>query len=100
MENNQNTQQCFIITRQGMFMYGSRAGLSLEDFLKKLQLSEEDFHQKSNGYVLTRKQYTAMLYKAGVLKIMSELTDEEQGVLGKVATTDLIQELERRTRRG
>ncbi|EQC48327.1 hypothetical protein M899_1484 [Bacteriovorax sp. BSW11_IV] len=40
-----------------------------------------------------------MLYKAGVLNTLSELSDNEHEILTKVPTTELIQELERRTRK-
>lgn len=98
MENT-TTQQCFIVTKPSFFTYSSRAGLDPNDLMALLKFSEEDFHPKSNGYILSRKQYTAMLYKAGVLNTLSELSDNEHEILTKVPTTELIQELERRTRK-
>lgn len=97
MENT--NQQCFIVTKPSFFTYAARASVEPSDLMNLLKFNEEDFHQKSNGYILNRKQFTALLYKAGVLNSLSELTDREHDLLQKVPTTELIQELERRTRK-
>ena len=50
------------------------------------------------GYLLSRKQHMAMLYKAGIKRSEMVLTENEEEVLNKIDTTTLIQELEKRTR--
>lgn len=97
MENT--NQQCFIVTKPSFFTYAARAAIEPSDFMNLLKFNEDDFHTKSGGYILSRKQFTAMLYKAGVLNSLSDLSDREHDLLQKVPTTELIQELERRTRK-
>ena len=51
------------------------------------------------GYLLSRQQYAALLYKCGVKKVELVATEMEEELLGKVDTSLLIEELESRTRK-
>ena len=79
-------------------MYSSRAGLNPNEFMEKLQITHESMDNRLGGYLLSRKQHMAMLYKAGIKRSEMVLTENEEEVLNKIDTTTLIQELEKRTR--
>lgn len=79
-------------------MYASRAGLNPNEFMEKLQIGHDSMDTGLGGYLLSRKQHLAMLYKAGIKKSEQNLSESEEDVLNKIDTATLIQELERRTR--
>ena len=88
----------YLVPQPILFMYSSRAGLNPNEFMEKLQITHESMDSRLGGYLLSRKQHMAMLYKAGIKKSEMVLTESEEEVLNKIDTATLIQELEKRTR--
>ena len=68
------------------------------EFMDKLQIQHSDLDQQRGGYIISRKQHMAMLYKAGIKKSDQELSETEEDFLNRMDTSTLIQEIERRTR--
>lgn len=91
-------QQLYLVPQPILFMYASRADMNPNDFMAKIRLEHSDLDEKRGGYILTRKQHAAMLYKAGIKKSDQVLTENEEEVLNKINTSTLIEELEKRTR--
>lgn len=91
-------EQLYLVPQPILFMYASRAGMNPNDFMEKLQLKHDDLDQNRGGYIISRKQHMAMLYKAGIKKSDQELSESEEDFLNKIDTSTLIEELERRTR--
>tara|TARA_Y100000385_G_C13008565_1_gene600605 strand:- start:1000 stop:1296 length:297 start_codon:yes stop_codon:yes gene_type:complete len=96
--NQPQIEQIYLVPQPLLFMYASRADMNPNDFLAKLQLQHSDLDEKRGGYILTRKQHAAMLYKAGIKKSDQVLSESEEEVLNKINTSTLIEELEKRTR--
>jgi hypothetical protein len=88
----------YLVPQPILFTYASRAGLNPNEFMEKLQVTHESMDSRLGGYLLSRKQHLAMLYKAGIKKSEQDLSVSEEEVLNKIDTANLIQELERRTR--
>jgi type II secretory pathway component PulC len=91
-------EQMYLVPQPILFMYASRAGLNPNEFMQKLQVTHQSLDTRLGGYLLSRQQHLAMLYKAGIKKSEMVLSENEETVLGKIDTATLIQELERRTR--
>ena len=97
--NQGGVKKCYIVPQATFFMYSSRAGLNPNEMLKILRLDHSDLYEKMGGYLLSREQYAALLYKCGVKKVELVSSEMEEELLGKVDTSLLIEELESRTRR-
>lgn len=91
-------EQIYLVPQPILFMYASRADMNPNDFMAKLRLEHSDLDEKRGGYLLSRKQHAAMLYKAGIKKSEQVLSETEEMVLEKIDTATLIEELEKRTR--
>jgi hypothetical protein len=91
-------EQLYLVPQPILFMYASRASMNPNEFMDKLQIKHDDMDANRGGYIISRKQHMAMLYKAGVKKSDQELTETEEDFLNKIETSTLIEELERRTR--
>lgn len=91
-------EQLYLVPQPILFMYASRADLNPNEFMEKLQIKHSDLDQSRGGYIISRKQHMAMLYKAGIKKSDQELSESEEDFLNKIDTSTLIEELERRTR--
>ncbi len=96
--NRPQIEQIYLVPQPILFMYASRARMNPNDFMAKLQLEHESMDTRLGGYLLTRKQHMAMLYKAGIKKSEQLLDIKEEEFLNKIDTATLIEELERRTR--
>ncbi|WP_127717752.1 hypothetical protein [Halobacteriovorax sp. HLS] len=91
-------KEYFVLPQAMFFMYSSRAGMDPNDMLTKLQMTHEDLYPKLGGYALERKQYMSLLYKAGNRKSEVYLEKDKEDLLRSIETSELIAELERRTR--
>jgi hypothetical protein len=91
-------EQLYLVPQPILFMYASRAEMNPNDFMAKLQIEHSSLHESLGGYILSRKQHAAMLYKAGLNKSEELLSEADTEMLSKIDTATLIQELERRTR--
>lgn len=95
---NDQIKEYFILPQAQFFMYSSRAGLNPNEMLQKLQMTHDDLYSKLGGYALERKQYMSLLYKAGIRKTESYLEKDKEDLLKSIDTSELIAELESRTR--
>ena len=91
-------EQMYLVPQPILFMYASRAEMNPNDFMAKLQIEHDSLDTNRGGYILTRKQHAAMLYKAGLNKSELLLSEADSELLSKIDTATLIQELEKRTR--
>jgi hypothetical protein len=91
-------EQLYLVPQPILFMYASRAEMNPNDFMAKLQVEHASLHYELGGYIISRKQHAAMLYKAGLKKSEMVLSENEEDLLNKIDTATLIAELERRTR--
>lgn len=91
-------EQLYLVPQPILFMYASRAEMNPNDFMEKLQVPHGAMDTNLGGYILSRKQHAAMLYKAGLNKSDVLLSEADTELLSKIDTATLIQELERRTR--
>lgn len=91
-------EQLYLVPQPILFMYASRADMNPNEFMDKLQIQHSDLDQQRGGYIISRKQHMAMLYKAGIKKSDQELSETEEDFLNRMDTSTLIQEIERRTR--
>lgn len=66
--------------------------------LEKLKMDHDDLYPKLGGYALDRKQYFSLLYLAGIRKTNSYLERDKAELLKDIDTSELIAELEARTR--
>lgn len=95
---NNEIKEIFIVPQATLFMYSSRAGLNPNELIEKLRMTHDDLYQQLGGYALDRKQYFALLYLAGVRKTNSYLAKDKEELLKSIDTSELIAELEERTR--
>lgn len=97
--NQGGVTKYYVVPQATFFMYSSRAGLNPNEMLTTLKMEHGDLNDKLGGYLLSRQQYAALLYKCGVKKVELVATEMEEELLGKVDTSLLIEELESRTRK-
>ncbi len=95
---NNEIKEIFIVPQSTLFMYSSRAGLNPNDLIVKLKMTHEDLYPKLGGYALDRKQYFSLLYLAGIRKTNNYLEKDKADLLKGIDTSELISELEERTR--
>ncbi len=95
---NELTKEYFVMAQAQFFMYSSRAGLNPNEMLEKLRMTHDDLYEELGGYALERKQYKALLYKAGIRKTETYLEKDKEDLLKSIDTSELIAELESRTR--
>jgi hypothetical protein len=91
-------EQLYLVPQPILFMYASRADMNPNEFMEKLQIKHSDLDQNRGGYIISRKQHSAMLYKAGIKKSEQLLSETQEDFLNRLDTSVLIEELERRTR--
>ena len=58
-------KEYFVLPQAMFFMYSSRAGINPNEMLEALGMTHDDLYNELGGYALERKQYMALLYKAG-----------------------------------
>ena len=95
---NNEIKEIFIVPQAKLFMYSSRAGINPNELIEKLKMTHEDLYPKLGGYALDRKQYYSLLYLAGVRKSENYLEKDKAELLKAIDTSELIAELEERTR--
>lgn len=95
---NNELKEYFVMPQAMFFMYSSRAGINPNEMLELLGMDHETLYPKLGGYALERKQYMALLYKAGKRKIETYLEKDKEDLLRSIDTSELIAELEHRTR--
>jgi hypothetical protein len=95
---NEQIKEYFVLPQSLFFTYSSRAGINPNEMLEKLHMTHEDLYPQLGGYALERKQYMSLLYKAGIRKIESYLEKDKEDLLKSIDTSELIGELENRTR--
>ena len=91
-------EQLYLVPQPILFMYASRSEMNPNDFMEKLHIEHNSLNSDLGGYIISRKQHAAMLYKAGLKKSELLLSEHEEDLLNKIDTATLITELERRTR--
>lgn len=92
-------KEYFVMPQAMFFMYSSRAGINPNEMLEKLGMTHDDLFNELGGYALERKKYMALLYKAGNRKTETFLDKDKEDLLRSIDTSELITELERRTRK-
>jgi len=95
---NDQIKEYFVLSQALFFTYSSRAGINPNDMLEKLRMTHDDLYPALGGYALERKQYKSLLYKAGIRKTESYLEKDKEDLLKSIDTSELIAELESRTR--
>ena len=91
-------EQLYLVPQPILFMYASRADMNPNEFMDRLKIKHSDLDNNRGGYIISRKQHMAMLYKAGVKKSDQYLSESEEEFLARIDTATLIEELEKRTR--
>ncbi|GEM_PF-6635447 len=95
---NNEIKEIFIVPQPKLFMYSSRAGLNPNELIEKLKMTHDDLYEALGGYALDRKQYQSLLYLAGIKKTKNYLEKDKEELLKSIDTSELIAELEERTR--
>lgn len=95
---NSEIKEIYIVPQAKLFMYASRASMNPNDLIEKIKMTHDDLYPKLGGYALDRKQYFSLLYLAGVKKTKSYLEKDKAELLKDIETSELIAELEKRTR--
>jgi len=91
-------ENCYLVPMAKLFMWASRASLNPNDLLEQIRVNKEDFLEHKKSYLLSRQQYAALMYKAGVKKHEVVLDMKEDEFLKSIPTSLIIEELETRTR--
>jgi hypothetical protein len=91
-------ENCYLVPMSKLFMWSSRIGLNPNELLEVLKINKEDFLESRSAYLLSRQQYAALQYKAGVKKNDISLDKSEEEFLKSIPTSLLIEEIETRTR--